>query len=58
MIDTIIFDLDGTLLDTLTDLHSSVNHALSLRGHPPRSLEEIRAFVGNGALRLITLAAP
>ena len=52
----LIFDLDGTLLDTLGDLHDSVNYALGQVGLPPRSLEEIRRFVGNGARNLIIQA--
>ncbi len=56
--DTIIFDLDGTLLDTLEDLTDSVNFALELHGYPKRSIEEIRTFVGNGVGRLIELAVP
>lgn len=58
MLDTVVFDLDGTLLDTLGDLRASVNHALAKRGHPLRTPNEIRAFLGNGAKRLITLSAP
>ena len=54
----ILFDLDGTLLDTLGDLQDSVNYALALHGWPQRSLEEIRCFVGNGARRLIQLSVP
>ena len=54
----VIFDLDGTLLDTLEDLYISVNHALKQSGFPTRSKEEIRSFVGNGALNLISLALP
>ena len=54
----LIFDLDGTLLDTLEDLRDSVNHALRLCGCPERSLEEVRAFVGNGAELLIRRALP
>ena len=54
----IIFALDGTLLDTLADLHDAVNFALDAFGYPRRSLEEVRQFVGNGAARLITLAVP
>ena len=54
----IIFDLDGTLLDTLGDLHIAVNHALDKFGYPSRTLEEVRRFVGNGAGRLIALAVP
>ncbi len=54
----IIFDLDGTLLDTLDDLHLSTNAALEHFGYPARSREELRSFVGNGALRQITLSCP
>ena len=54
----ILFDLDGTLLDTLEDLWASTNFALSSMGYPQRSLEEVRQFVGNGALRLIARAVP
>lgn len=57
-IKTVIFDLDGTLLDTLTDLHLSVNFALDKFGYSPRSREEIRSFVGNGIKRLIGLCLP
>lgn len=52
----LIFDLDGTLLDTLGDLHDSVSYALDQVGLPARSLAEIRRFVGNGARNLITQA--
>ena len=52
----ILFDLDGPLLDTLEDLADSVNYALEQHGHPQRTLEEIRTFVGNGAAMLIKLA--
>lgn len=54
----ILFDLDGTLLDTLEDLTDATNYALAQFGLPVRSLEEIRSFIGNGALRQITLALP
>ena len=54
----ILFDLDGTLLDTLEDLRDSVNFALHSFGFPPRTLEEVRQFVGNGAEQLIRLAVP
>lgn len=54
----ILFDLDGTLLDTLEDLADAVNFALKEFGYPARSLEEIRQFVGNGAFRLMTLSVP
>ncbi len=56
MYKTVIFDLDGTLLDTLADLHSSVNAALSAFGLPSRSLDEVRSFVGNGIAKLIERA--
>ena len=53
-----IFDLDGTLLDTLQDLANSTNFALSSFGYPERSLEEVRRFVGNGIEKLIERAVP
>ena len=56
--DTIIWDLDGTLLDTLEDLADAVNAALAAFGHPARSLEEIRAMVGNGVSNLVLRALP
>lgn len=56
--DTVIFDLDGTLLDTLEDLTDSVNYAMLKSGFPERSLEEVRNFVGNGIVRLMELAVP
>ena len=55
--DTIIFDMDGTLLDTLEDLQGSVNHALAQRQLPQRTREEIRSFVGNGVKRLVELSS-
>lgn len=54
----VIFDLDGTLTDTLADLKNSVNYALSELGFPARSVDEIRSFVGNGVRRLIYLSVP
>ena len=54
----IIFDLDGTLLDTLEDLHAAVNHTLSQFGCPPRTIEEVRQFVGNGVDQLVRLSLP
>lgn len=54
----ILFDLDGTLLDTLEDLTDSVNFTLAQFGCPARSLEEIRSFVGNGAYQLIARSLP
>ncbi len=54
----ILFDLDGTLLDTLADLHDSTNHVLAELGYPQRTLDEVRRFVGNGARRLLDQAVP
>ena len=54
----ILFDLDGTLLNTLEDLADSTNAALAQLGYPPRTLEEVRRFVGNGARRLMEQAVP
>lgn len=54
----IIFDLDGTLTDTLEDLYLSVNYALRSCGLPERSLDEVRRFVGNGVRQLIERAVP
>ena len=56
--DTVIFDLDGTLLDTLEDLADAVNYALRSMQMPERTMEEVRAFVGNGVRRLMELAVP
>ncbi|MCI9264606.1 MAG: HAD family hydrolase [Oscillospiraceae bacterium] len=56
--DTIIFDLDGTLLDTLDDLMDAVNHALAQMGFPARSRGEVQAFVGNGVAKLMERAVP
>lgn len=57
-ISTVIFDLDGTLLNTLDDLADGVNYALSVCRLPERTLEEIREFVGNGVLSLMELSIP
>ena len=54
----LIFDLDGTLLNTIGDLHSSTNFALRSFGFPERSLEEVNSFVGNGLAMLIRRAVP
>lgn len=53
-----IFDLDGTLLDTLDDLRQGINYALMTQGFAPRTREEVRAFVGNGIQRLVARAVP
>ncbi len=57
-IDTVIFDLDGTLLNTLEDLTDSVNAALARQGFPSRTRDEVRSFLGNGVARLMELAIP
>ncbi len=57
-INTIIFDLDGTLLDTLTDLTNSVNYALEQYGFPTHSEDEVRQMVGNGVAILMERAIP
>ena len=56
--DTIIFDLDGTLLNTLEDLADSLNWTLRQFGLPTKSLEEVKSFVGNGVKNLIQLSVP
>ena len=58
MINTIIFDLDGTLLNTLEDLTDSLNYALRKSGLLERTIEEVRSFVGNGVAKLIERAIP
>lgn len=58
MIQGVIFDLDGTLLNTLDDLCDSTNYALKQFGYPTRTLEEVRSFVGNGVKKLIERAIP
>ena len=58
MYHTAIFDLDGTLLDTLQDLADSTNYALALHQMPTRTVEEVRRFVGNGVGLLIHRAVP
>lgn len=54
----VIFDLDGTLTNTLEDLKTSVNFALEKHGFPERSFKEIRSFVGNGVRKLVERALP
>lgn len=55
---TVLWDMDGTLLNTLQDLQASVNHVLQQNNFPSRTLDEVRHFVGNGARRLMALAVP
>lgn len=54
----VIFDLDGTLLDTLEDLHLAINHTLAWAGLPEQGMAETRAYVGNGIRRLIERSVP
>lgn len=54
----ILFDLDGTLLDTLEDLYSATNHTLTHFGCPTRTKEEVLSFIGNGARNQIRMALP
>lgn len=54
----IVFDMDGTILDTLVDLQNCMNYVLELHHMPTRTLEEIRSFVGNGIRTLIERATP
>lgn len=58
MIKAIIFDLDGTLLNTLEDLWISTNFALKQFNYPERTIEEVRTFIGNGVRKLIERAVP
>lgn len=58
MYKAVIFDLDGTLLDTLLDLKNSVNYALREFGYPERTTDEVRRFIGNGVIKLMKRAAP
>ena len=58
MFNVYVFDLDGTLLDTLQDLANSVNYALRQHGMPEHSIDDIRRFVGNGVRLLMERAVP
>lgn len=58
MCKTYIFDLDGTLLDTLSDLAAAVNFALRTHGMPEHSIDDVRRFVGNGVRKLMERAIP
>ncbi len=55
---TYLFDMDGTLLDTLDDLTAAVNHTLAQYGYPRRTREEVRQGLGNGAVKLIAALLP
>ena len=54
----VIFDLDGTLLDTIGDLAAAVNHALNAFGYPQHSEQDYRFFIGNGINKLIERSLP
>lgn len=54
----VIFDLDGTLLDTIADLATAANHALRVCGYPVHSVETLRTFVGNGIGKLLERSLP
>ncbi|MEG1918411.1 MAG: HAD family hydrolase, partial [Oscillospiraceae bacterium] len=56
--DTVLFDLDGTLLDTLTDLTDSLHTVLDSFGYPSHTAAEVRRFLGNGIRRLVALSTP
>ena len=56
--EAILFDMDGTVLYTLEDLHDAINAALAHFGMPALTLEQVRAYVGNGSARLVELAVP
>ena len=58
MVEAIVFDLDGTHMNTLDDLQDSTNYALKQCGFDPRGYEEVRSFVGNGVRLLIERAVP
>lgn len=53
-----VFDMDGTILNTLEDLADSLNHVLEKSGYPRRSIQEVKSFVGNGIRRLIERGVP
>ncbi len=55
---TVIWDLDGTLLNTLVDLMNAVNYSMRTLGYRERTLEDIRVFVGNGVKKLVELSIP
>lgn len=53
-----VFDMDGTILNTLEDLKDTLNYALQQAGYEPHTLEEVRSYVGNGIRRMIECAVP
>ena len=58
MTQAVIFDLDGTLLNTLGDLTAAVNHALTVNGFPTRTEAQVRTYVGDGVRELVVRACP
>ena len=54
----VLFDMDGTVLDTLGDLTNAVNHVLTMYGMPTRRRQEVAGFLGNGAAHLLRMAVP
>lgn len=54
----VIFDLDGTLLDTIGDLGAAVDHAMELRGFPTHTVDEYKTMVGHGVRNLVAMALP
>ena len=58
MIKAVIFDMDGTVLNTIDDIHGAVNHALRLKHLEEKTVEEVKLAVGNGARKLIERICP
>ena len=54
----VMFDLDGTVLNTLEDLYTSLNYALNKYNFPSKSLKEVRSFLGNGIRSIVKLSMP
>ena len=53
-----VFDMDGTILNTLNDIAGAINYALRENGFPERTIDEVRTFVGNGLMKLVERAVP
>ncbi len=58
MIKAVVFDMDGTILNTIDDITAAVNHTLAINGMPSRSVDEVKRFVGNGLFRTLELSVP
>ena len=58
MIKCAVFDLDGTILNTLGDLHAAVNYAMRTLGKPEHTREKVRRMIGDGVAKLIERALP